>query len=229
VALTAPRPAVFAPRPAVFLDKDGTLVEDVPYNVDPARLVFTKGALPALALLAEAGFALVVVTNQPGLASGRFSRSDFALLERALLRRVRDEAGVDIAAVYACPHAPAVGRVPACLCRKPAPGLLRRAALEQRLDLARSWMVGDILDDIEAGRRAGCRTVLLDVGHETLWRLSPLRTPQHRCGDLFEAAQLIVGHLCHSREGGNPEAAASMGPRLRGDDRPHDAPIGAMT
>jgi D-glycero-D-manno-heptose 1,7-bisphosphate phosphatase len=189
VALSVP---ASASRPAVFLDKDGTLVEDVPYNVDPARLVFTAGALPALALLAEAGYALVVVTNQPGLASGRFSRSDFALLERALMRRGRDEAGVDIAAVYACPHAPAVGRSPACLCRKPAPGLLRRASLEMRLDLARSWMVGDTLDDIEAGRRAGCRTVLLDVGHETLWRMSPLRTPHHRCGDLFEAAQRIV-------------------------------------
>ena len=226
-----------ARRPAIFLDKDGTLVEDVPYNVDPARLVFTQRALPALALLADAGYALVVVTNQPGLASGRFSRADFAQLERALLRRVLDEAGVAIAAIYACPHAPAIGRVPACLCRKPAPGLLRRAALEQRLDLARSWMVGDILDDIEAGRRAGCRTVLLDVGHETLWRLSPLRTPQHRCADLFEAAQLIVGHLCHSREacpvprhgGGNSEAAASMGPRLRGDEKQHATPIGAMT
>jgi histidinol-phosphate phosphatase family protein len=181
-----------ARRPAIFLDKDGTLVEDVPYDIDPARLVFTQGALPALTLLAEAGYALIVVTHQPGLASGRFSRADFALLERALMRRVRDEAGVDIAAVYACPHAPAVGRAPACLCRKPAPGLLRRAALERRLDLARSWMIGDILDDIEAGRRAGCRTVLLDVGHETMWRLSPLRTPHHRCADLFEAAQLIA-------------------------------------
>ena len=198
-------------RPAVFLDKDGTLVEDVPYNVDPARLAFTAGALPALALLAEAGFALVVVTNQPGLASGRFTRSEFALLERALLRRVRDEAGVDLAAIYACPHAPAVGRLPACLCRKPAPGLLRRAALEQRIDLTRSWMIGDILDDIEAGRRAGCRTVLLDVGHETLWRLSPLRTPHHRCGDLFEAAQAIV-----EAAGGHVEALRSRTPALAG-------------
>ena len=217
-----------APRPAIFLDKDGTLVEDVPYDIDPARLVFTTGALPALTLLAEAGYALVVVTHQPGLASGRFSRADFALLERALMRRVRDEAGVDIAAVYACPHAPAIGRSPACLCRKPAPGLLRRAALERRLDLARSWMIGDILDDIEAGRRAGCRTVLLDVGHETLWRLSPLRTPQHRCADLFEAAQLIALHPAHSRQGGNPGAGA-MGPRPRRDDNPHAKPVGAMT
>ena len=188
MALTVSAPA----RPAIFLDKDGTLIEDVPYNVDPARLVFTAGALPALALLADAGYALVVVTNQPGLASGRFSRSDFALLERALMRRVLDEAGVDIAAVYACPHAPAVGRSPACLCRKPAPGLLRRASLEQRLDLTRSWMVGDILDDVEAGRRAGCRSVLLDVGNETIWRLSPLREPAHRATDLLDAARFIV-------------------------------------
>jgi D-glycero-D-manno-heptose 1,7-bisphosphate phosphatase len=237
VALTVPAPA----RPAIFLDKDGTLIEDVPYNVDPARLVFTAGALPALALLAEAGYALVVVTNQPGLASGRFSRSDFALLERALMRRVLDEAGVDIAAVYACPHAPAVGRSPACLCRKPAPGLLRRASLEQRLDLTRSWMVGDILDDIEAGRRAGCRTVLLDVGHETLWRLSPLRTPHHRCRDLFEAAQLIVevqsdrfdapprGITAPASSAATAPHERAMGPRLRGDDDRAAKPMGAMT
>jgi len=208
-----------APRPAVFLDKDGTLVEDVPYNVDPARLVFTAGALPALALLAEVGYALVVVTNQPGLASGRFSRSDFALLERALMRRVRDEAGVDIAAVYACPHAPAVGRSPACLCRKPAPGLLRQAARAHSIDLARSWMVGDILHDVEAGRRAGCRSVLLDVGHETIWRMSPLRTPHHRAPDLLAAARLMLadgepaphdrpGPAVHCERGGMPAGAA---------------------
>ena len=79
-----------------------------------------------------------------------------------------------------------------CLCRKPAPGLLHQAARTRNLDLARSWMVGDILDDVEAGRRAGCRSVLLDVGHETVWRLSPLRTPHFRAGDLLEAARHIV-------------------------------------
>ena len=181
-----------APRPAVFIDEDGTLLEDAPRDLDPARLAFTPGAMPALALLAEAGYALVVVTHQPGLASGRYTRADVARRERALLARVRDEAGVEIDAVYACPHAPGIGRAPACLCRRPAPGLLRRAALEQRLDLSDSWMVGDLLDDVEAGRRAGCRTVLLDVGHETAWRLSPLRLPHHRCGGLFEAARWIA-------------------------------------
>jgi D-glycero-D-manno-heptose 1,7-bisphosphate phosphatase len=179
-------------RRAVFLDKDGTLVHDVPYNVDPAKLTFTPGAVTALQRLASEGFALVIVTNQSGIALGRFTRGEFARLQRALVEKIRKEAGVDIAGFYACPHAPGPGHAPACLCRKPAPGLLRQAARAHRIDLASSWMVGDILDDIEAGRRAGCRSVLLDVGNETVWRTSPLRTPHHRCADLLEAADVIV-------------------------------------
>lgn len=178
---------------AVFLDKDGTLVEDVPYNVDPALLRFTPGAIPALQLLAREGFAIVIVSNQSGLALGNFTRGEFAALQRALVARIREEAGVEVTGFYACPHAPGPGNVPACLCRKPAPGMLRQAALAHRLDLGASWMVGDILDDVEAGRRAGCRSILLDVGNETVWRMSPLRTPHHRCADLHEAARVIVG------------------------------------
>jgi histidinol-phosphate phosphatase family protein len=181
-----------ATRAAVFLDKDGTLVENVPFNVDPARLAFTPRALPALKRLAEAGYALVVVTNQPGIATGRIGRAEFARLECALAHRVRVDAGVELAGIFACPHAPGAAGEPACPCRKPAAGLLERAARSLGIDLARSWMVGDILDDIEAGARAGCRTVLLDVGNETVWRTSPLRTPRHRVRDLYEAAQCIV-------------------------------------
>lgn len=180
-----------AGRAAVFLDKDGTLVEDVPYNVDPGRLRFTPGALEGLRLLADAGFPLVVVSNQPGLATGRFTRVEFSRLRLALTERIRHEAGVDLAGIFVCPHAPAVASA-ACLCRKPAPGLLRQAAVVHRLELSRCWMIGDILDDVEAGRRAGCRSVLLDVGNETEWRLSPLRMPHHRCPDLLSAAELIL-------------------------------------
>jgi D-glycero-D-manno-heptose 1,7-bisphosphate phosphatase len=183
---------------AVFVDKDGTLVDDVPYNVDPRRLRFTASALVGLRALADAGFAIIVVTNQPGLATGRFTRREFAALEKALRRRARDEGGVEIAAVYCCPHAPGPGGRLACLCRKPAPGLLRQAAVTHRLDLGRCWIVGDILDDVEAGHRAGCRSVLLDVGNETEWKLSPIRTPDGRCADLREAAQYIL--RCESIE-----------------------------
>ncbi|MDQ6680700.1 MAG: HAD family hydrolase [Pseudomonadota bacterium] len=179
-------------RRAVFIDKDGTLVVDVPYNVEPALLRFTPNALEGLKLLDHAGYALVVVTNQPGLAAGRFSRAEFARLQRALVSRVRDEAGVELAGFYTCPHAPARGPASGCLCRKPAPGMLRQAARSHQVDLKQCWMVGDILDDIEAGHRAGCRSVLLDVGNETMWRLSPLREPEHRAADLLDAARFIV-------------------------------------
>lgn len=177
---------------AVFIDKDGTLIEDVPYNVDPERLSFTPGALAGLQLLDEAGYELVVVTNQPGLAMGRFSRADLARLQQALFERVRAEAGVELSGFYVCPHLPSAGFTPACLCRKPAPGLLRQAAMARCYDMARSWMIGDILDDVEAGHRAGCRSILLDVGNETVWRLSPLRTPDTQCANLYEAAGIIL-------------------------------------
>jgi len=179
-------------RPAVFLDKDGTLVEDVPYNVDPALLRYTPHALEGLQLMASHGYALVVVSNQSGLARGYFDRAALARLQAALEAQLAG-AGVHLDGFYVCPHAPSHDpRRPSCLCRKPAPGLLRQAARALRIDLSRSWMIGDILNDVEAGRRAGCRTVLLDVGHETEWLRSPLRTPHHVTGDLLEAARLIV-------------------------------------
>ncbi len=179
-------------RKAVFLDKDGTLVEDVPYNVDPARLRLTRGAAAALRLLQQHGYLLIVATNQPGLALGRFDHAAWARLEAALLRLVADE-GVVLHGIHACPHAPSEDPLrPACGCRKPAPGLLHQGATAHQVDLSRSWMVGDILHDVEAGRRAGCRTVLLDVGHETEWQMSPLREPHLRCRDLLEAAHAIL-------------------------------------
>lgn len=176
---------------AVFIDKDGTLVEDVPYNVDPARLRLTRGAVEGLSLLAAHGFQLVVVTNQPGVALGRFDRAALVHL-RAALTEMLAIRGVVLTGFYACPHAPSEGPVMNCLCRKPSPGLLLQAARAHRIDLKRSWMVGDILDDVEAGHRAGCKSILLDVGHETLWRMSPLRTPNRRAPDLLAAAQAIV-------------------------------------
>ncbi|MFB3819786.1 MAG: D-glycero-alpha-D-manno-heptose-1,7-bisphosphate 7-phosphatase [Candidatus Methylomirabilales bacterium] len=179
-------------RGAVFLDKDGTLVEDVPYNADPARLRLTAGAAGALARLRACGYPLIVITNQPGVARGRLHEAEVRRLRAHLLA----DAGLGLADLYYCPHDPA-GSVPAyavpCGCRKPAPGLILQACAEHGLDPRRSWCIGDILDDVEAGRRAGCRTVLLDNGHETEWRRSPLRQPDHTVTDLVQAAALIAG------------------------------------
>jgi histidinol-phosphate phosphatase family protein len=174
-------------QPAVFVDRDGTLIENLPYNVDPARVHFTPGAVAGLQRLVQAGFRVCVVTNQPGIGLGVFDAAALTALHASIAARLAG-AGVPMAGFYVCPHAAGSG----CACRKPAPTLLQRAAADLRLDLARSWMVGDILDDVEAGNRAGCATVLLDVGNETEWRAGALRQPTCRVGSLLHAAHVIL-------------------------------------
>ncbi|MGE5468805.1 MAG: D-glycero-alpha-D-manno-heptose-1,7-bisphosphate 7-phosphatase [Ignavibacteria bacterium] len=178
----------------MFLDKDGTLIRDVPHNVDPSRIELAPGAGAALARLREAGFALVLVSNQPGVARGCFAEADLAAVWRRL-GELLAPFGVGLDAIYYCPHDPA-GRVRrhaiACRCRKPQPGLLKRAAAEHGFALERSWMIGDILDDVEAGNRAGCRSVLLDAGGETEWRAGPWRRPAFVARDLADAAACIL-------------------------------------
>ncbi|SDE36634.1 D-glycero-alpha-D-manno-heptose-1,7-bisphosphate 7-phosphatase [Paraburkholderia lycopersici] len=197
---TGPR-GLLATRPAVFLDKDGTLLEDVPHNVDPSRMRFAPGAARALALLARTQLPLFVVSNQRGVALGRFAHAALGGVE-AQLRRMFVGCGATLHAAYWCPHDP-LGHVAPyacnCTCRKPAPGMLLRASREHGIDLARSWMVGDILDDVEAGNRAGCRAILADCGNETLWQSAPARLPYAIVADLHEAAQLIIERYEHER------------------------------
>jgi histidinol-phosphate phosphatase family protein len=179
---------------AVFLDKDGTLIEDVPYNTDPDRVRLSPRCAEGLRALCAAGYRLFVVSNQSGVARGRFPEEALVEVERRV-RELLAAIGVPLFGFYYCPHHPD-GKVAryatACSCRKPRPGLLLRAAEEHRLDLARSWLVGDILDDVEAGRRAGCRTVLLSNGHETEWVLNLHRLPHHYAADIDEAARIIL-------------------------------------
>jgi histidinol-phosphate phosphatase family protein len=179
---------------AIFLDKDGTVVEDVPYNVDPGQVRLMPRAAEGLRALHAAGYRLVVISNQSGVARGYFPEEALGPVETRL-RELLAEAGVPLGGFYYCPHHPK-GVVPAyavvCRCRKPAPGLIQRAAQEHGLDVAQSWFIGDILDDVEAGRAAGCTTVLLDNGHETEWVLTPERQPHYRAADLAEAAALIL-------------------------------------
>jgi len=179
---------------AVFVDKDGTLLEDVPFNVDPARVRFAPRALEGLRLLGDAGHALIVVSNQSGIALGHFGVPALQRLARAVQAALARQ-GIVLDGFYACPHAPGADGRPTCACRKPRDGLLRVAAREHRIQLDRSWMVGDILDDVEAGHAAGCRSVLLDVGHETEWRLGAARTPDVITTDLETAARAILRRL----------------------------------
>ena len=181
-------------RPAVFLDKDGTLIDDVPYNVDPERVTLARGAGGALRTLKAHGYLLIVVSNQPGVALGRFAPEALEGVERRI-QQLLAASGVALDACYFCPHLPQgpnVRYAVRCLCRKPQPGLLRRAACDWQIDLERSWLVGDILDDVEAGNRAGCRSVLINNGNETEWRFGAYREPDAQARSLRHAAQLIL-------------------------------------
>jgi D-glycero-D-manno-heptose 1,7-bisphosphate phosphatase len=181
-----------ASRPAVFVDMAGALLSPTAYG-DDAGAPFMPAVGPALAALADAGFALVVVATHSVLARGQtYERERFARRQARLQSQLRDEAGVELTDFVVCPHALGPGGQPACLCHKPAPGLIHRAARRHGIDAAASWMVGGTLDDVEAGRRAGCATVLLDVGNETEWQLSPQREPHRRCPHLLAAAVAIV-------------------------------------
>lgn len=178
---------------AVFLDKDGTLLEDVPYNTDPSLMRLMPQAAEGLRMLHETGHKLAVISNQAGVARGRFPESALRRVEEGL-RDLFASAGVPLAGFYYCPHDPAgcVERYAvSCVCRKPAPGLILQAARDLQVSPADSWMIGDILDDVEAGRSAGCRTVFLDNGHETEWLLTPGRRPHRTALDLADAAVLI--------------------------------------
>ena len=189
-------------RPAIFLDKDGTVLQDVPYNVDPANMIFAPGAAAGLARLALLGVPLYVITNQPGIALGRFCLDDLADMQQHL-SQMFTQAGATLDGLYFCPHHPE-GTVPQyaceCECRKPAPGLLLHAAKQHGIDLARSWLIGDILNDIEAGNRAGCQTILIDNGNETEWDLDQGRTPDYRVADLEEASRFVLGQRVHLTE-----------------------------
>jgi D-glycero-D-manno-heptose 1,7-bisphosphate phosphatase len=178
---------------AVFLDKDGTLITDVPYNVNPSLVKLEKGVLDGLKALQSCGYLLVIVSNQPGISMGLFSESDLEKLI-AHMTNLFAENKIDIAGFYYCPHYPAntdVKSIPDCTCRKPAPGLLTRAARDLDIDLTESWMVGDILNDVEAGSRAGCRTVMINNGNETEWEINSNRIPDYLADDFLDASNYI--------------------------------------
>ncbi len=178
---------------AIFLDRDGTLVHSRHYPSRPEELQLYRGIRSGLRRLQLAEFKLVVVTNQSGIARGYFSELDLERMHLHLRRQLA-RASVRLDGIYYCPHHPD-GAIPAlamrCTCRKPQPGMALQAAADLDLDLGRSWFVGDILNDIEAGRRAGCRTVLVDLGTESPAH-DRLRQPHFIARDTRHALRIIA-------------------------------------
>ncbi len=170
-------------RRGVFLDRDGVIVDAILRNgrayaaLDLDHFKITDGAAEAVKRLAEAGFAIVVVTNQPEIARGTLSLATLNAMHASL------RAAMPIDEIVFCPHLDEDG----CTCRKPKPGMLCGAAARLGIDLASSFMVGDLWRDVEAGHAAGCRTILIERPY------SKCETADARVSTVSEAANIIFG------------------------------------
>ncbi|HXG60690.1 MAG TPA: HAD family hydrolase [Planctomycetota bacterium] len=180
-------------RRAVFLDRDGTLVEERGYVTTPEDLVLLPGAAAAVRALREAGWKVFVVSNQAAVARGLITEDELAAIHLRLAALLAAE-GARLDGLYVCPHHPE-GTIEAyaleCGCRKPRPGLLEQAAREHDLDLARCVTVGDSPRDLEAGKAAGTRTVLVRTGHGRQAEAAGAEA-DHVADDLARAADWII-------------------------------------
>jgi D-glycero-D-manno-heptose 1,7-bisphosphate phosphatase len=178
-------------RPAIFLDRDGTLIEEVGHLGEPNRVLVLPGVPDALRRFAGAGFALVVVSNQAGVARGLFTEDAVRAVNAHAAELLRSLGAPDIDGWYFCPHHPEF--TGPCDCRKPGPGMLTRAAVELDLALDRSWMVGDHPVDAGAARAAGVRPIVVRTGHGLLPGSDHDPGPGVlRADDLAAAADLIL-------------------------------------
>ena len=133
-------------------------MRDVDYCGDPASVEIFEGAAAALRQLKERGYKIIIITNQSGIGRGYFDEAAYRAVENEVVRQL----GADlIDATYFCPHTPQQN----CACRKPAPGMVLQAAQDLALDLTRSYFIGDKESDMQCGRRAGTRTVLVQTGY----------------------------------------------------------------
>ncbi len=177
---------------AVFLDRDGTINIEKEYLYQMEDFEFIPGAPEAIRLLNQAGIMVVVVTNQSGVARGFYTENDVENLHRHIASDLKNY-GAHVDAWLYCPHHPS-GRgsyaLP-CNCRKPLPGMLQEAAARYDIDLENSTMIGDKPADIEAGKAAGCRTILVRTGYgaDAERNVDPQTTV---CDDLFSAVVSLV-------------------------------------
>lgn len=191
----------------VFLDRDGTINEEVHYLHRPEDFCFLPGVPQALRRLKEAGYQLVVVTNQAGVARGYYTEEDVQNLHRYVNSLLREQ-GAEIAAFYYCPHHPEYGIGPyrvRCRCRKPGVGLFEQAAERFSIDREASFMVGDKLLDVEAGKNYGLTSILVGTGYgrEEKARLEAegASPPYDYYGnDLTEAVDWILSRSARGKE-----------------------------
>ena len=178
---------------AVFVDRDDTVIHDPGYLSDPSGVKLMPGAAEALRRLADAGYMVVLVTNQSGIARGLLTEETLIAIHTELVRQLAAK-GARLDGIYYCPFHPE-GTVERYArqsdLRKPQPGMLLSAGRDMDIDLAASWMVGDNVRDVEAGKRAGCRTILLAAGGDKADR-GDGQQADFQAGDLATAADIIL-------------------------------------
>jgi D,D-heptose 1,7-bisphosphate phosphatase len=184
------------PRRAVFLDRDGTLVEEAGYLDRLERLVFFPYSVDAVRLLNRADFAVVIVTNQAGIARGIFKETFVGEAHRHISERLA-AGGAHVDGFYYCPHHPEAvieAYRQACDCRKPQPGLLKRAASDLDIALDQSFVVGDRWHDLESGQRVGARGVLVRTGYGRTEEAAPRSpvAPSAIVNNVIEAVSWIL-------------------------------------
>ena len=173
-------------KKTVFFDRDGTLIVNQHYLNDPELIVWLPNVFEALQLLRDHGFQFVMVTNQSGIAKGIVSVENMHEIHRRMLAKFKERA-IEFAGIYFSPHASNSDHE----MRKPNPGMLLQAGRDLGIDFSQSWMVGDNMSDVEAGRRAGCRNVLL-AGGTDLAEGSKFAKPEVEAHDLLEAAKEMI-------------------------------------
>jgi D,D-heptose 1,7-bisphosphate phosphatase len=174
---------------AAFLDRDGTVIVEKDYLADPALLQFVDGAIAALRTLRDAGYMLVIVTNQSGIARGLYRLEDYRAVE-ARLEELLAEHDVVLDGVFFCPHHP--DHTGPCDCRKPGLGMYREAARKLRIDLANSVYVGDRVKDVEPAQLLGGRGILVRTGYGSV-EAAEAPAGIEVAANLPEAADMIVG------------------------------------
>jgi D-glycero-D-manno-heptose 1,7-bisphosphate phosphatase len=187
-------------RRAVFIDRDGVVVEDVGYLTKPSRLKLLPYAADGIRLLQD-HFLVVIVTNQSAVARWLLSEEGLVSVHQALAAALYHNKGALVDAVYACPHHPTVGTPPyraQCYCRKPQPGMMLQASEDFGIQLNASCAVGDKTSDLLAAQRAGVPVTVLVGSPNANVALQPIIRPTYISNDLYEAAQLILGHPVES-------------------------------
>jgi len=181
---------------AVFLDRDGTINEEVNYLSDPKDLRLLPRVAEAIRMFNKAKYKVIIITNQSAIARGFLTIEKLNKIHGKLFELMKKK-GAKIDGIYYCPHHPNEK----CACRKPKTGLILKASKEHNINLRASYMIGDKLIDIEAGRNAGCKTILVKTGYgkEELNKINFNTKPDFIADNLYDAAKIILNALKYDK------------------------------